>query len=556
MSTKKITFWDEARLRMLAWLEKLAKTVICTLWPKWRNVVFSKWYWAPQVTNDGVTIAKEIELDDKIENMWAELIKEAASKTNDAAWDGTTTAVLLTYAMIREWLREIRSWINAIELKNWMKKAGNLIEQELWKNSKKINTKEEIEQVATISGQDSEIGKIISDAMDKVGKDWVINVEEWQTSGLEVELTEWMKFDQWYISPYMISDWEKMESRISDAKILITDKKISSLKDILPLLEQIASTGKRDLVIIAEDIDWEALAWIILNKLKWVLNILWIKNPGFWDRKKEMLKDLAILTWATVITDELGYKLESASIDHLGSAKVVISDKDNTTIIWWAWDKELIKRRVSEIKAQIENTKSDYDKEKLLERLAKLAWGIAVIKVWAASEVEMKEKKLRIEDALNATKAAVEEWIVAWWWVALIKAWKVLEKLELSNKDETIWAGIVLRSLSYPLKQIAENAGKEWVIIVEEIIKNADINYWYDASSDEFKDMIKAWIVDPKKVTRSALENAISIAWMFLTTEAVVSDEPKKESDCCDHAQWGMWGMGWMWGMWGMGWMY
>ncbi len=551
MATKKITFWDEARLKMFVWIEKLAKTVIGTLWPKWRNVIFSKWYWAPQVTNDGVTIAKEIELEDKIENMWVELIKEAASKTNDAAWDGTTTAVLLTYAMIKEGLREIRSWINAIELKNWMKKAWVLIENELTKNSKKISTKEEIEQVATISGQDNEVWKIIADAMDKVGKNWVITVEEWQTFGLEVELTEWMKFDQWYISPYMITDAEKMESRVDDAKILITDKKISSLKDLLPVLEQIASTWKRDLVIIAEDIEWDALAWIILNKLKWVLSILWVKVPGFWDRKKEMLKDLAILTWATVITDELGYKLENTSMEHLGKAKAVVSSKDNTTIIGWNWDKELIKRRVNEIKAQIESTKSDYDKEKLQERLAKLAWWIAVIKVWAASEVEMKEKKLRIEDALNATKAAVEEWIVAGGWVALIKASKVLDKLDLWNRDETIWAWIVARSLLYPIKQITENAWKEWVIIAEEIIKNKDVNYWYDASSDEFKDMIKAWIVDPKKVTRSALENAISIAWMFLTTEATVSDEEDKKICSCSDNHWGW--MGWMWGM---GWMY
>ncbi|EKE26852.1 MAG: hypothetical protein ACD_4C00136G0012 [uncultured bacterium (gcode 4)] len=549
---KKITFWDEARLKMFAWVEKIAKTVAATIWPKWRNVVFPKWYGAPQVTNDGVTIAKEIELEDKIENMWAELVKEAASKTNDAAWDGTTTSVLLTYAMIKEWLREIRSWINAIELKNWMKKAWMVIEMELEKNTKVINTKEEIEQVATISAQDSEVGKIISEAMEKVWKDWVITVEEWQTFGLEVELTEWMKFDNGYISPYMITDGEKMESKIQDAKILITDKKISSLKDLLPVLEQLASTWKRDMVIIADDIDGDALAWIILNKLKWVLNILWIKAPGFWDRKKEMLKDLAILTWATVITDELWYKLENASLEHLWSAKVVSSTKDNTTIVWWNWDRELIKRRVNEIRNQIENTKSDYDKEKLSERLAKLAWWIAVIKVWAASEVEMKEKKLRIEDALNATKAAVDEWIVAGWWVALLKASKILDTFDCWNKDQNIWVHIVSRALSYPVKQIAENAWKEWSIIVDEIRRNSDINYWYDASSDEFKDMIKAWIVDPKKVTRSALENAISISWMFLTTEAVVSDIPKEEGDHSHETwMWGMWGMG-MWGMWGM----
>ncbi|EKE28830.1 MAG: hypothetical protein ACD_3C00006G0012 [uncultured bacterium (gcode 4)] len=543
---KNITFWDEARLKMFAWIEKISKTVTATIGPKWRNVIFSKWYGAPQVTNDGVTIAREIELEDKIENMGAELIKEAASKTNDAAWDGTTTAALLTYAMIKEWLREIRSGINAIELKNWMKKAWELVEAELTKNAKTISAKEEIAQVATISAQDPEVWYIISEAMDKVWKDWVITVEEWQTFWLEVELTEGMKFDNWYITPYMITDGEKMESRIDDARILITDKKISSIKDILPILEQLAWTGKRDLVIIADDIEWDALAWIILNKLKWVLNILWIKAPWFGDRKKEMLKDLAVLTWATVITDELWYKLEHASLEHLWSAKAVVSTKDNTTIISWNWDKDLIRRRVAEIKAQVENTKSDYDKEKHLERLAKLAWGIAVIKVWAASEVEMKEKKLRIEDALNATKAAVDEWIVAWGWVALLKASKILDWFSQLNKDQTIWLQIVARALAYPVKQIAENAWKEWAIVVEEIRKSLDVNYWYDAGNDEFVDMIKAWIVDPKKVTRSAMENAISIAWMFLTTEAVISEIPSEKAPAAPD----MW---WMWGMW---WMY
>lgn len=549
---KNITFWDEARLKMFAWVEKISKTVSATIWPKGRNVVFGKWYGAPQVTNDGVTIAKEIELEDKIENMWAELVKEAASKTNDAAWDGTSTATLLTYAMIKEWLREIRSGINAIELKNWMKKAWAEIEKELEKNTKTINTPEEIEQVATISAQDSEVGKIISEAMQKVGKNGVITVEEGQTFGLDVELTEGMKFDNWYISPYMITDWEKMEARIDDAKILITDKKVSSLKDLLPVLEQLASTGKRDLVIISEDIDGDALAWIILNKLKWVLNVLGIKAPGFGDRKKEMLKDLAILTWATVITEELGYKLEHASLEHLWSAKAIISTKDNTTIIGGNWDKELIARRVKEIQNQIENIKSDYDSEKLKERLAKLAWGIAVIKVWAASEVEMKEKKLRIEDALNATKAAVDEWIVAWGWVALVQASKILDNLDLWNKDQNIWVHIVARALSYPVKQIAENAWKEGAIIVDEIRKSTDKNYGYDASDDTFKDMIKAGIVDPKKVTRTALENAISISGMFLTTEAVVSDVPSKDEHSHDHGGW----MGGMWGMWWMGGMY
>lgn len=547
---KKILYWDEARLKMFAWVEKLAKTVTTTIWPKGRNVAFERSYGAPQVTNDGVTIAKEIELEDKVENMWVDLIKEAASKTNDVAGDGTTTAVLLTYAMMKEWLREVRSGINAIELKNWMKKAGNLINEELAKMSKSINTKEEVAQVATISSQDAEVGQIISDAMHKVGQDWVITVQEGQTFGLEVEVTEWMKFDNGYISPYMVTDAEKMESRIDDASILLVDKKISSLKELLPALETLAQTGKRDVVIIAEDVDGDALAWIILNKLKWVLNVLCVKAPGFWDKKKEMLKDIAILTGWMVISEEIWLKLENVGLEHFWKAKTVIATKDNTTIIWWTWDKQIIEKRVLELRAQADNTKSDYDREKLQERVAKLAGWIAVIKVWAASETEMKEKKLRIEDALNATRAAVEEWIVAGGWVALLKAAKALENTDLKEPNENIWAKIVLRALSYPVKQIAENAGKDGSVIAENIKNNTDNAYGYDAATDSFVDMIKAWIVDPKKVTRTALENAISVAWMFLTTEAVISDIPKADKcgSCDSHAgMWGMWGMGGMW---------
>lgn len=543
--SKQIHFGDEARLQMFSGMEKVAKTVTATIGPKGRNVIFAKSYGAPQVTNDGVTIAKEIELEDTIENMGAELIKEAASKTNDAAGDGTTTATLLTYAMVKEGLREIRSGINAIELKNGMKKAGDIIEAELAKNSKMINTKEEIAQVATISAQDPEVGAIISEAMEKVGKDGVITVEEGQTFGLEVELTEGMKFDNGYVSPYMVTDTEKMESRITDAHILVTDKKVSSLKDLLPVLEQLAGTGKRDLVIIAEDVEGDALAGIILNKLKGVLNVLAIKAPGFGDRKKEMLKDIAVLTGATVITDELGYKLENASIEHLGRAKSVIAKKDNTTIIGGAGDKSRIDARVNEIRVQIDNTKSDYDKEKLAERLAKLAGGIAVIKVGAASEVEMKEKKLRIEDALNATKAAVDEGIVAGGGVALLKASRALEGLAFDNKDQEVGSHIVARALSYPVKQIAENAGKEGAIIVDTIRRNADANYGYDAATDTFVDMIQTGIIDPKKVARAALENAISIAGMFLTTEALIAPVPKKE-ESHDHGAAGMGGMGGM----------
>lgn len=512
--------------------------------PKGRNVIFAKSYGAPQVTNDGVTIAKEIELEDKIENMGAELIKEAASRTNDAAGDGTTTATLLTYAMVKEWLREIRSGINAIELKNGMKKAGMLVTEELARISKPLNTQEEIEQVATISAQDAEVGQIIASAMEKVGKDGVITVEEGRTFGLEVEVTEGMKFDNGYISPYMITDGEKMEWRISDAHILITDKKISSLKDILGVLESLAQSGRRELVIIADDIDGEALTGIILNKLKGVLTVLGIKAPGFGDKKKEILKDLAILTGATLITDETGYKLENAHIDHLGHAKAVVSTKESTTIISGGGDKHLINTRVNELKNQIEVTKSDYDKEKLAERIAKLAGGIAVIKVGAASEVEMKEKKLRIEDALNATKAAVDEGIVAGGGVALLKAAKVLEKANLT-REEKVGADIVARALTYPVRQIADNAGKEGAVVVNEVASNADVNYGYDAARDEYKDLVKAGIIDPTKVARSALQNAVSIAGMFLTTEALIVDAPKKE-ESPTMPPGGMGGMGWM----------
>lgn len=540
--SKQILFGDDARLKMFAWMEKVAKTVVATMGPKGRNVIFAKSFGAPQVTNDGVTIAKEIELEDKIEDMGAELIKESASRTNDSAGDGTTTATLLTYAMVKEWLREIRSGINAIELKNGMKKAASIVVDELEKIATPLNTTEEIEQVATISAQDATVGKIIASAMEQVGKDGVITVEEGRTFGLEVEITEGMKFDNGYISPYMVTDTEKMESRVDDAYILITDKKISSLKDIIGVLESLAQNGRRELVIIAEDIDGEALTGLILNKLKGSLNVLWIKAPGFGDKKKEILKDLAILTGATLITEETGYKLENADLPHLGRAKAIISTQNSTTIIGWAGDKHLIESRVRELHNQISISNSDYDKEKLAERIAKLAGGIAVIKVGAASEVEMKEKKLRIEDALNATKAAVEEWIVAGGWVALLRASEVLKNADFTE-EEKVGANIVFRSLSYPVRQIADNAGKEWAIIVNEILQNNSQNYGYDASSDEYKDLVKAGIIDPKKVERIALQNAVSVAGMFLTTEALIvdSDNQKSEPTLPANPMGGMW---------------
>lgn len=552
--SKQIKFSDDARQKIFSWIEKVAKVVTVTMWPKWRNVILDKWYGSPQITNDWVTIAKEIDLEDKFENLWAELVKEAAEKTNKLAWDGTTTATLLTYALAKEWLRYIKNWVNSVELKNWMRKAGEKIIEELVKNAKIINTKEEISQVATISAQDIEIGKIIADAMEKVWNNWVITVEEWQTFGLEVEVTEWMQFDQGYVSPYMVTNPEKMEATMKDAPILITDAKISSMKDFLPILEQLVQTGRKDLVIIADDLDGEALTTIILNKLKWVLNVLAIKAPWFWDRKKEMLKDIAVLTWANVITSELWLKLENATLEDLWHANNVVASKDKTIIVWWNWEWRDIMDRVSQIRQEIENSTSDYDKEKLMERLAKLSWWVAVIKVWAASEVEMKEKKLRIEDALNATRAAVEEWIVAWGWVALLKASIILDSLDLWNEDQNIWVSIVKQALSYPIRQIVENAWKEWSVVINKISENPSINFGYNAANDTYVDMISTWIIDPKKVERVALEEAISLAWMFLTTEAAVTEIPKKDSWCSWACAWD--GGGWMGWMGGMGWMY
>lgn len=535
---KKILFWDELRQKMFTWIETVAKTVTVTMGPKGRNVILDKWYGSPQVTNDGVTIAREIELEDTFENMGASLVKEAASKTNDIAWDGTTTATLLTYALAREGLKNIRSGINAIELKNGMRKAWVVIAQELEKNAKMISTSEEITQVASLSAQDSEVWEIIAQAMEKVGNNWVITVEEGQTFGLELEVTEGMEFDTGYVSPYMVTNTEKMIAEMKDAPILITDQKISNMKDLLPLLEQLLKDGTKDLVIIAEEIEWEALTTIILNKLKGVLNILAIKAPGFGERKKEYLKDIAILTWANIITQELGLKLENATLDDLGWAKHIIAEKSKTTIISGAGSTASIQKRVDEIKNTLENTTSNFDKEKLLERLAKLDGWVAVIKVWAASEVEMKEKKLRIEDALNATRAAIAEGIVAGGWVALLKASSALNGIDFGNEDQNIGAKIVQNALSYPLTQIAQNAGKNPDEILKNVLGSKDLHYWYDAAKDIFTDMITSGIIDPKKVERVALEEAISLAGMFLTTESGMVEIPKKEEHSHNPAMW------------------
>ena len=543
---KQIQFWDSAREKILSWMKIVADTVSVTMWPKWRNVIFDKSYWTPQITNDGVTIAKEIELEDKFENMWAELVKDAADRTNSEAWDWTTTSTILTYALAKEWLRYIKSWVNSVELRNGMKKASEEVINELSKNSKIINAKEEIAQVATISAQDEEVWKIIAEAMEKVWNNWVISIKEWQTFWLEVETTMGMEVDTGYISPYMVSNPEKMIAEMKDVPILITDWKISSMKDLLPLLEKLMQEWRKDLVVLAEDVEWEALTTIILNKLKWILNVLAIKNPWFWDNKKEVLKDISILTWANIITSELAMKLEDVEIDDLGRVDNIVSTKDKTTIIWWAWSKDNISARVEEIKNNIKKSDSKFDIEKLQERLAKLDWGVAVIKVWAASEVEAKEKKLRIEDALNATRAAVSEGVVAWGWVALLRASKILDSLDLWHEDKNLWVSIVKQALKYPIVQIVTNAWKEGSVIVNEILKSEDINYWYDAFSDEYIDMLEAWIIDPKKVERVALQEAVSLAWMFLTTEVSITDIPKKEEEH-NHGDWGFNPWAWMW---------
>jgi len=525
---KNIIHWEKSREKMFAGIETVAKTVICTMWPKWRNVILDRMNWVPLITNDWVTIAREIELKNRFKNMGAGLVKNAAEKTNSLAGDWTTTSTLLTYAIAKEWQKYLKSGVNAVELKNWLNKVWTLINEELEKNSKKIESSEEIEQVATISAQDSEVGKIISLAMEKVGNTGVISIEEGQTFWLEVDITEGMEFDQGYISPYMISDSEKMLSIFKDAPILITDQKISNTKDLLPILEKLVAEWKKDLVIMAEDVEWEALTAIILNKMKWALNILAIKNPGFGEDKNDILKDISILTGANIITSDLGMKVENANLSDLWKAKTIVSSKTRTTIIWGDWDKEELENRIWEIIQAIDISENWIAKDKLQERLAKLDSWVAVIKVWAASEIEMKEKKLRIEDALNSTRAAIEEWVVAGWWIALLRIIESLEWISFKNPDQDLAIEILKKVLAYPAKQIIENAWKKSEEIIEKIIENSNINYWYDTAKDEFTDMISSWIIDPKKVERVALEQAISLAWMFLTTESSIALPVKK----------------------------
>ena len=527
---KDIKYGEEARKSLQAGIDKLADTVKITLGPKGRNVVLDKKFGAPLVTNDGVTIAKEIELEDAFENMGAQMLKEVATKTNDAAGDGTTTATLLAQAMIREGMKNIAAGANPMIVKKGMAKAVETAVGTVIANSKTVEGSEDIARVATVSSADENVGKLIADAMEKVTAEGVITIEESKTAETYSEVVEGMQFDRGYISPYMVTDTEKMEAVYDDPFILITDKKIASIQEILPLLEQLVQSGKK-LVIIAEDIEGEALTTLILNNLRGTFKCAAVKAPGFGDRRKEMLKDIAILTGGEVISDELGLDLKETTIDQLGSARQVVIQKENTIIVDGLGNSSEIQNRVAQIKSQIETTTSDFDREKLQERLAKLAGGVAVIKVGAATEIEMKEKKLRIEDALAATRAAVEEGIVAGGGTAFINAIPAVEKVVAETEgDEKTGACIVLRALEEPVRQIAYNAGIEGSLIVNKI-KESEVGIGYNALTNQYMDMLKGGIVDPTKVTRSALQNASSVAAMVLTTESLVADKPDPAAD-------------------------
>ena len=531
---KSILYGEDARKALQAGVDKLANTVKVTLGPKGRNVVLDRNFGAPLITNDGVTIAKEIELDDPFENMGAQLVKEVATKTNDIAGDGTTTATVLAQALINEGMKNVTSGANPMVLRKGMKKAVDAAIEAIKANSKKVNGSSDIARVATISSGDEYIGKLIAESMDKVSADGVITVEESKTANTYSDVVEGMQFDRGYITPYMATDTDKMEAVLDDPFILITDKKITNIQDLLPLLEQIVQSGKK-LLIVAEDIEGEALTTLILNKLRGTFTCVAVKAPGFGDRRKEMLRDIAVLTGGEVITDELGLELKDTQLMQLGTAHQVKVTKENTIIVDGAGDKNAIAARVAQIRGQLEATTSDFDREKLQERLAKLAGGVAVIRVGAATEIEMKEKKLRIEDALASTKAAVEEGIVAGGGVALINATEAVEKLlETVDGDEKTGISIVLKALEAPMRQIARNSGIAGSVIVDKIKTSGKANYGFDAYKEEYTDMIAAGIVDPAKVTRSALENAASVASMVLTTESVVA--PTKEDKAAANA--------------------
>ena len=528
---KDILYGIEARNALARGVDKLADTVKITMGPKGRNVVLDKKYGSPLITNDGVTIAKEIELEDAAENMGASLVKEVATKTNDAAGDGTTTATLLAQAFVREGMKNVTAGANPMVLRKGIKKAVDAAVASLTAASKKVNGKEDIARVGTISAGDEVIGQLIADAMEKVTADGVITVEESKTAETYSEVVEGMQFDRGYLSPYMVTDADKMEAVIDDALILVTDKKISNIQEILPLLEQLVQSGRK-LLIIAEDVEGEALTTLVLNKLRGTFNCVAVKAPGFGDRRKEMLRDIAILTGAEVVSSEVGLELKDADLSMLGQARQVKVSKENTIIVGGTGDSEAIKARVAQIRSAIEATTSDFDREKLQERLAKLAGGVAVIKVGAATEAEMKEKKLRIEDALNATKAAVEEGIVAGGGTAYLNTLADVEKvLETVEGDEKTGVKIVLKALEEPVRQIAANAGFDGGVIVNTIMTSGKIGYGFDAYNEVYVDMMTAGIVDPTKVTRSALQNAASIASVILTTESVVADKPEPKSE-------------------------
>ena len=524
---KKIIFKEDARKALKNGLDKVANAVKVTLGPKGRNVVLGSGFGSPTITNDGVSIAKEIELEDAIENIGAEIIKEVASKTNDIAGDGTTSAVLLTQAIATEGLKNVAAGANPLVLRKGIVKGKDAIIASLKEMSKKINTKEEVSQVATISAQDKEVGDLIAEVMEDVGKDGVITVEESKTFGLSKEIVKGLQFDRGYISHYMVSNAEKMESVLEDPYILITDKKIASLPEILPILEKIIKTGKKELVIIADDVEGDALSTLIVNKLRGIFHALAIKSPGFGDRKKEMLEDIACVTGGQVISEEKGMKLENIELEMLGHARRVISTKENTTIVEGKGSKEELSTRINQIKAEIKNATSDFDKEKLQERLAKLSGGVGVLKVGAATEVEQKAKQHKIEDSLHATRAAVEEGIVAGGGVALLRASASLENITLEG-DEQTGINILKRAVEEPIRQISQNAGIDGAVVVQKV-KEGKGEFGFNAATMVYEDLIKAGVVDPTKVTRTALENAVSAASMLLTTEAVVSELPKKE---------------------------
>ena len=530
MSAKELRFSEEARSAILSGVNVLANAVKVTLGPKGRNVVIEKSFGAPNITKDGVTVAKEIELSDRFENMGAQMVREVASKTNDDAGDGTTTATLLAQAIYREGAKIVAAGHNPMELKRGIDKAVNTVVEELKKISKPIKDQKEVAQVGSISANnDAEIGKLIAEAMDKVGKEGVITVEEAKTAETTLDVVEGMQFDRGYLSPYFVTNPEKMEASLESPYILIYDKKISSMKDLLPLLEKVVQRSK-PLVIIAEEVEGEALATLVVNKLRGTIQVAAVKAPGFGDRRKEMMEDIATLTGGRVISEELGHKLESAKLEDLGTAKKVTIDKDNTIIIDGAGKKSEVDGRVKTIRAQVEETTSDYDREKLQERLAKLVGGVAVINVGAASEVEMKEKKARVEDALNATRAAVEEGIVPGGGTALLRAAKALDGLKGLSPEQTAGVSIIRRSLEEPLRQIAANAGYEGSIVVDKVSNNSNPAWGFNALTEKYEDLIAAGVIDPTKVARCALQNAASVASLMLTTETMIAEKPKKES--------------------------